>query len=58
MQVDPRLTPSDCSWFQRLKLKYDEALSRFAFDFNSRRYSMVLFLNLYKPAQAEVRPDR
>jgi len=25
-------------WFQRLKLKYDEALSNFAFKLNLRRY--------------------
>jgi len=26
-------------WFQRLKLQYDETLSNFAFNFNSRRYN-------------------
>jgi len=36
------LTPSwprlDCAWFQRLKLRYDVALSNFAFDFDLRRF--------------------
>jgi len=43
VQVDARLTPG-CLWvdrarFQRLKLKYDEALSNFAFKINLRRYT-------------------
>ena len=29
-------------WFQRLKLKYDELLSNFAFNFNLRHYSVVM----------------
>jgi hypothetical protein len=27
-------------WFQRLKLQYDESLSKFAFNLNLRRYRM------------------
>ena len=42
-QVWPRLTPGwaqvDHARFQRLKLKYDELLSKFAFNFSLRRYS-------------------
>ena len=37
-----RLTPggpqAERAWFQRLKLKYDEALSKIAFNLNLRRY--------------------
>jgi len=44
VQVDPRLT-SDEPWFQRLKLKYYKGLSRFAFNFNLRRYSQVVDLD-------------
>jgi len=42
LQVDLRLLPglTDCVWVQRLKLKYAEALSKFAFSFNLRRYIM------------------
>ena len=42
-----RLTPGSMrfarAWFQRLKLKYDEQLSNFAFKFNLRRYSLEIF---------------
>jgi len=43
VQLELKLTP-DCSqvdpaWFQSLKLKYGEALSKFAFNFNLRRYT-------------------
>ena len=42
MQVDSIKTRVDSApgfWFQRLKLKYDELLSSFAFNFNWRRYT-------------------
>ena len=29
----------DSTWFQRLKLQYDEPLSNFAFKFNLRHYN-------------------
>jgi hypothetical protein len=29
-----------CAWFQRLKVKCDEPLSNFAFNFNLRRYTL------------------
>ena len=41
MQVDPSRSRVDRSWSQRLKLKYDELLSNFAFNFNLRRYTQV-----------------
>jgi hypothetical protein len=38
-----RLTPDwpklDRAWIQRVKLKYDESLSSFAYNFNMRRYT-------------------
>ena len=34
-----------CVWFQRLKLYYDELLSRFAFKFNLRHYTEALHSN-------------
>jgi len=40
-----RLTPGcpcvDHTWFQRVKLKYDEPLSSFAFNFDLRRYTLA-----------------
>jgi len=36
--VTPGLTWVGRAWFQRLKLKCDEALTNFAFNFNLRRY--------------------
>jgi len=32
-QIDPKF---DCAWIQRLKVKIDEALSKFAFNFKLR----------------------
>jgi hypothetical protein len=31
----------ESAWVQRLKLRYDELVSNFAFNFNLRRYSMI-----------------
>jgi hypothetical protein len=38
----------DRYWFQRLKLKYDEPLSNFAFTFNLRIYTKGARMYLYK----------
>jgi len=42
VRVDPKLntrcTRIDRAWYRRLKLKYDEPLSNFAFNFNLRHY--------------------
>ena len=38
----------DRAWFQRLKLKYDEPLSNFAFNFNLRLYTKGARMYLYK----------
>ena len=41
MQVDPIKPKLKAPSVQRLKLKYDEPLSSFAFEINLRRYSKV-----------------
>ena len=41
MQVDPIKPTLKAPGTKRLKLKYDEPLSKFAFKFNLRRYSLV-----------------
>ena len=41
MQVDPRLTLSCRAWSQGLKPNHDESLSKVAFNFNLRRYTVV-----------------
>jgi hypothetical protein len=50
-----RLNPVEArvgsTWFQRLKLRYDEPLSNFAFNFNLRHYSKGTYLGLH-PSQA------
>ena len=33
----------ESAWFQRLKLKCDEPLSNFAFNFNLRRYNLDIY---------------
>ena len=33
------MKPVDSAWFQRLKLRYEEPLSNFAFKLNVRRYT-------------------
>ena len=43
MQVDPIKPTLKAPRTERLKLKYDEPLSSFAFNFNSCRYSEVVF---------------
>ena len=40
-QVDSIKTSVESAWFQRLKLKCDEVLSRFAFNLNLRRYRLA-----------------
>ena len=42
MQVDPMKLTLIAPEAMRLKLKYDEPLSNFAFNFNSRRYKKEL----------------
>ena len=39
--VDPRSNPGDRAWFQHLKLKHDEQLSNFAFNFNLHPYTVA-----------------
>ena len=36
----------ECAWFLRLKLRYRILVSSFAFNFNLRRYTMVLAVML------------
>jgi hypothetical protein len=43
---------------QRLKLKYDEQLSTFAFKFNLRRCAVALFLSQKKQSEATGGCDR
>ena len=48
MQVDPIKPTLKPPGTQRLKLKYDEPLSNFAFKFNLRRYTKDYQLVLHK----------
>ena len=42
MQVEPLKSKLKATGAERLKLKHDDLLSRFAFKFNLRRYNMAL----------------
>jgi len=45
VQVDSIKTRVESApWFQRLKIKCDKLLSNFAFNFNLRRYTKVIFV--------------
>ena len=54
VQVDPELTALAFRDFQLLKLKHDELLSNFAFNFNLRHYNMDTLAGFRKPAYARV----
>ena len=48
VQVDPIKTCVEIAYiFLRVKLSFDEPLSNFAFEFNLRRYSLVVSLNRF-----------
>ena len=44
--IKPTLKPPGT---KRLKLKYDELLSNFAFNFNLRRYTWSIYKSIYVP---------
>jgi hypothetical protein len=52
VSIKPTLKPPE---IKRLKLKWDESLSKFAFDFNSRRYNLALVPAAVTPPPSEVR---
>ena len=52
MQVDPIKPTLKAPEIQRLKLKYDEPLSSFAFKFNLRHYTEVCFSKSYPGASS------
>ena len=60
VKVDPSLSPVDRAWFQRLKLKYDVALSNSASYCNLRRYIKSFvdrFMAIQYPNDAAVAAD-